>query len=708
MPIGSSFVTLIAVTTGRAGVGGVTLIQTGRCRHYTLVDMPIGSSFVTLIAVTAGGTGVGGVTLIQTGGCRHHTLVTVSHGGNHFGFRITAAGAGTGSGTVLGTSSGCFLPCAKAVGATFMDLNICEGILLDQVIIGTHEGKGQIHAGQIIGGFILIGQSLVMTGQRTDFLAIHIQVDHVAAVSIDQIAQAVGVGNSGIDVVIRKPDTVIMMGVAELTDADKIAVSGTQQIPVIFLVMVVGTGEDHIRTGGRTAEALRIPADTPGHIVAQHHGLVHAEIGAEDGIALNVGIDMGHIVARIAVGGHAGHGVIADLPAVAVGCVICRDTIFPDLEIADAAVIDLALQSTHVAEGKVPATDPVHLGIPVGQTGEIIVHGADLHAVHTEVDHVGAVGIDAVVQAIDMGCRAVDANIRQIDAVVAVLIVGTVAKRNQTGTGVAEQIGCIVCVIPLMGRQQHGATGELTLGLPLHDPRAVMPQHHIPAQLILGAAELATGHAASHHIGGIGGQTCAGNGVEAVICHFPAVDVGFVHAVLQALAPDLNVLQIGLIDPVLMGAEVRESQILAGQPVGRGLLAGQTDEIIVHGTNFNAIHTEVDHIGAIGQELIVQLINVFCRSVDAVIFQIDAVVVVLACCAVGIAQSDDTVAGAAKQIGMTGIIGRRFRGQEHMVAARTGGLPLHDPTSAVVQNDGLADTVHAVGHGATGNGAKHM
>ena len=119
--LGIGVIALVAVATGAAGVGGITLGRTGGASHLGAVAvrtcgttsrtfagaggpaMALGIGVVVLIAVRTLGTGVGGITLSRTGGVSHLAGVAVAGGGDGFGLGGATVVTGVGLDTCLGT-----------------------------------------------------------------------------------------------------------------------------------------------------------------------------------------------------------------------------------------------------------------------------------------------------------------------------------------------------------------------------------------------------------------------------------------------------------------------------------------------------------------------------------------------------------------------------------------------------------------------------
>ena len=146
----------------------------------------------------------------------------------------------------------------------------------------------------------------------------------------------------------------------------------------------------------------------------------------------------------------------------------------------------------------------------------------------------------------------------------------------------------------------------------------------------------------------------------------------------------MDVIQIVIVQGVVDGADVGEGKVLAGYPAGGFSLTGGTDVIIVHGTQFLVVYAEVDHVGAIGSDLIGQPIHVGGCAVNAVDAEINAVVVVLT--AAKLANGDQGTAGSTENIGSAGPIGVQFAGKQHAIATGTGGFPLYDPRKVMLQH----------------------
>ena len=190
---------------------------------------------------------------------------------------------------------------------------------------------------------------------------------------------------------------------------------------------------------------------------------------------------------------------------------------FPDCNILDGAVIEAVGVRAHVGEDEILAAEPLGGGLLVGGAHEVVGHGADLLAVHQQVDHVAAVLCDPVFQTVGVQRGPIDAMIRQRDAVVVAAGGGLLAHGdNAPGIALEDVAGIVVCVYLIGGKHSCAAAAgilEGTFTLPLHDPRLLVAQDHRRCNVIAGGTENTVG----------GGACGFGQGVLA--CQIGAVEL---------------------------------------------------------------------------------------------------------------------------------------------------------------------------------------
>ena len=110
--------------------------------------------------------------------------------------------------------------------AAFVDLDVVHGGGTDRVFIGTNIGEHKVFAGKVIGSASVGVAADADIIQCTQFLTIHIQIDHVASVGIDLIGQFVGMELAVINAVISGTDApLFMLATGVLTDGNYLAVS---------------------------------------------------------------------------------------------------------------------------------------------------------------------------------------------------------------------------------------------------------------------------------------------------------------------------------------------------------------------------------------------------------------------------------------------------------------------------------------------------
>ena len=186
-----------------------------------------------------------------------------------------------------------------------------------------------------------------------------------------------------------------------------------------------------------------------------------------------------HIVIHIAIPAIAGIGGVA-----LVGTGGFRNDRFvsmgmstlPNRKVLHLAILHGVAIGADIGEAQILPIQPVHGGtLVVGTADEIVVHGSVLHAIHKQIDHVGAILRDPVFQPVDMFCCGIHTQSTQCNTIVPVLAADPLTEPDEPGIGSGlEQVGITSSACSLPGGQHHAAPG--TGGLEFHRPGAVMPQ----------------------------------------------------------------------------------------------------------------------------------------------------------------------------------------------------------------------------------------
>ena len=428
-----------------------------------------------------------------------------------------------------------------------------------------------------------------------------------------------------------------------------------------------------------------------GHIAGDSR---HRRRPAAEGVGIGLGVGPGrisrqdrHLALVVHVGADQGAVVIYKIHRVALA-ILC------DLQILQIAIEGIVAVA-NVVKDQILAVEPIRSGSLGVNAHEVIVHGADLHVVHIQVNHIGAVIEHPVGQAVDVGLGAVDAIVGKQNAEILMAVGVPIAQGQQAAVGIAEQEGCVVGIAAIGGGQQEGAAGKAATGLPFHAPGAVVHQHHSVIQTVGRQRVGAVGQGASVHIGLVGGEAVGGDRGQSIGGGLPTV---IVRGILRdAIGPDLQVGQVHIAHRMAVGADIAEGEVLTGHPVGGGVLVCGVDVIVVHCAQLHAVHTEVDHIGAVGGDFIGQTVGMLSISVNAVVRQRQTVVVVTG--AVPRAKGDKAAALMAEQEGRVRHATSPGTGQHHTATAEvTAGFPFHNPRQIMLQNHGTLQAVDTLGH----------
>ena len=186
---------------------------------------------------------------------------------------------------------------------------------------------------------------------------------------------------------------------------------------------------------------------------------------------------------------------------------------------------------SHIGEHEVLAGQPIRGGILVIRADVVMVHRSDLLPVYGKVDHVGAILGDAVLQAVGMQSRPVDAVVGQGDAIVMAARRGLFAHGDDAVGVTLENIAGVVMGVHVVRREKPCAASavgiqEGSLARPLHYPGQVMAQNRGICQGITGLIEHAV-HGGSRILGQ-GVVTADTEQIRPV--ELPAVAFGLVYA----------------------------------------------------------------------------------------------------------------------------------------------------------------------------------
>ena len=296
-----------------------------------------------------------------------------------------------------------------------------------------------------------------------------------------------------------------------------------------------------------------------------------------------------------------------------------------------------------------------------------------------------------------MSVSTADAVVRQVNAIVCMLAAIIVTQENKVGS-ITEQERC-VHGLGTVGRCQQERTSGDTCASPLHAPGTVMHQFHGLLQTVSCIGVCGAGNGTSVKGCGIGGQALTGYGVE-IVGSLPTIGIPLI--LRQAFGPNLHIVQMTVVQRMTIRAHVAEGKVFTGDPVGGCLLRGGIDIVVVHGAQLFAVHAQIDHIGAIGRNLVGQAVDMLLGAVNAIISRTNAVVTMRR--TVPVTDGDELTVLVTEQEGRIGDTTGSGGSQQHGTAAEAaGGLPLHDPGLVMLQNHTAVQAVNRLIHGAIGN-----
>ena len=385
----------------------------------------------------------------------------------------------------------------------------------------------------------------------------------------------------------------------------------------------------------------------------------------------------------------------------------------PNLQVVQlTAVQRMTAGGAQIAEAEVLTGNPVGGGLLIRAVDIVVVHSAQLSAVYTQVNHIGAIGCDLVGQAVGMLSSAVNAVIAGTDAVVTVRRTVPVAEGDELAVLVAEQEGRVGDAHLAGIGQQHRAALEIAGGLPLHNPGLIVLQSYRMVHAVDSLGHHAVADAASEQAQSVAHIAVTGDGCKVVSVQLPAVaSRRCLNRILNrllhfrlALCPNLHIIQLAVIQRMTIRANVAEGKVLTGNPVGGGFLRSCIDVVVIHGAQLFTVHAQVNHVGAIVCNLVGQTVSMLSSAVNAVISQTDAIVAVRR--TVPVANGDELAVFVAEQEGGIGDPPGSGGGQQHgAITKATGRLPFHDPRLVMLQDHTAAEVENRLVHGAVGKAA---
>ena len=187
------------------------------------------------------------------------------------------------------------------------------------------------------------------------------------------------------------------------------------------------------------------------------------------------------------------HSSAADVVAVVILQSLLLHACFPNIDVFHRAVVQGEVGSAEMADDQVAARQIIACGAQRICARKGLVHGADLHIVHEQPNHIAAVGCHAVFQSVNMLRSAVDAVVAQCNAVLQMSAGGVFPKGQQPVFRALKQIGrggtAGACGIAEQHTAAVGVAVPCAAALPLHRPRHIVQKCHRLCQSVLRLAE---------------------------------------------------------------------------------------------------------------------------------------------------------------------------------------------------------------------------
>ena len=106
---------------------------------------------------------------------------------------------------------------------------------------------------------------------------------------------------------------------------------------------------------------------------------------------------------------------------------------------------------------------------------------------------------------------------------------------------------------------------------------------------------------------------------------------GFAGIAVGMVFPNLDILQSHIRQWMGSTSQIAEGEIPAADPIyGFVLVVRAADVVIVHGTQFYAIHVQIGHVGAVLRDAVFHAVGMGCSHVQITAGQRNAIIVVLA------------------------------------------------------------------------------
>ena len=243
------------------------------------------------ITVTAPA-GIGGIALLRAGGGSDHSCV-----------------------------------CMHMLRTVLPHLNVVNIAISDGVGVGSHMGKDQILPVQPVHSLFFIRSANPVVIHRTNFLIIHIQVNHIGTICVDPVFQLVSMINSSVNAVCTQFDTVIVvLSTGTYTKCDKIAVVAAIQIGGIRCCAGLRACKQQRTVGGIRPCAFGLPLNDPRLIVFQDHGITQGVLHLAELAVGNAAADHCQLVFCITACRNANQGILLGIifPAEALGIPILQ------------------------------------------------------------------------------------------------------------------------------------------------------------------------------------------------------------------------------------------------------------------------------------------------------------------------------------------------------------------------------------------------
>ena len=426
-------------------------------------------------------------------------LAVLVHGGNE----VDAVAVGLLHGGIdQNLVGGIGSPAVAAVqGGVFPDLQVVQRAFHSPLaIVVADMAETEIIIREEILAIVDVGACQIIFVHGTNLFPIHIEIHHIVVISHARhaIFKAVGMLLGGIETgnhFFEGNTVVVVTGRIVATHGNHAVIRSEVKILMSAIFRRTLRTENHNLLGsghivGVSIQTGILELNGPFLVVGQNHILVHlviptitcragidsvqSTVRIEDDIAVAGagGTVLGQRVGGITVVGsrNRGQSTVLILPAV----VIELQALLPDTNILKAAEGNSLIGAgANIFKFKISAVDPRGILVAGGITiTMVIIQRTAVDTIHIQINHVGAIGINHIHQAVGME-STVRSRDRDRGRVVAVLTLSALAQSHKI-TGLEEDVVVILSVCDVhFGQQQTAVTVG---GRPFHHPGHIVLQ----------------------------------------------------------------------------------------------------------------------------------------------------------------------------------------------------------------------------------------